>query len=168
MTVVRPATAADARGIAETRVESWRATYAGVVPQSVLDELDVDVITQGWSEGLERASADAATYVADSDGTVVGFVHAGPDGDVARVYAIYARPSVWDRGVGRALMDEAVRWMGKRWDDAILWVAEENPRGRRFYERYGWLADGGRMVDEVAPGVYVAEIRYRLSLLGRG
>ena len=36
---VRPARPEDARRIAEIHVETWRATYPGVVPQEVLDEL---------------------------------------------------------------------------------------------------------------------------------
>jgi len=168
LTVVRRATADDARGIAEVRVESWRATYPGVVPQHVLDELDVDEIAAFWRTVPERE--DAATFVAERDGVIVAFATVGPDRqeDVGRVYAIYARPSVWGQGVGRALMDAAVRSLAQRWDEAVLWVAEQNPRGRRFYERYGWFDDGGRQLDEVAPGAHVAEVRYRLSLLGRG
>lgn len=31
---------------------------------------------------------------------------------------------------------------------AQLWVAEEKPRARRFYERNGFTPDGARFVDE--------------------
>jgi hypothetical protein len=64
-------------------------------------------------------------------------------------------------------MASGVEWLRERWDEAVLWVAEENPRARRFYEHGGWALDGGRKVDEVAPGALVAEVRYRLSGLQR-
>ena len=63
-------------------------------------------------------------------------------------------------------MDAAVRALSERWDEAMLWVATENPRARRFYERCGWIVDGER-VDESIPGASVAETRYRLSGLAR-
>jgi RimJ/RimL family protein N-acetyltransferase len=59
-------------------------------------------------------------------------------------------------------MEAAVAWLGERWQEAILWVAEENPRARRFYERYGWKAETTR-VEEVVPGAFVPEVLYRLT-----
>ena len=59
-----------------------------------------------------------------------------------------------------ALFD-AMRAAGHR--DAILWVLDDNPRARRFYEREGWTLDGGRKEQDHL-GVRVAEVRYRLNL----
>ena len=43
MTVrVRAATADDAAGVARVHVDSWRATYKGLMPDAVLDGLSVD------------------------------------------------------------------------------------------------------------------------------
>jgi RimJ/RimL family protein N-acetyltransferase len=47
--------------------------------------------------------------------------------------------------------------------DAVLWVLEDNPRARRFYEREGWALDGERKDDEYL-GIRVAEVRYRIPL----
>ena len=43
---------------------------------------------------------------------------------------------------------------------ALLWVLEDNPRARRFYERAGWAPDGVRKAEERF-GVRAAEVRYR-------
>lgn len=40
---------------------------------------------------------------------------------------------------------------------AQLWAVESNPRGRRFYERNGFLADDARYVDET---VDLPEVRH--------
>ena len=85
---------------------------------------------------------------------------------VGELYAIYVRPDSWGTGAGLVLMDTGVGWLAERWDEAVLWVAEENPRARRFYELYGWTAEATR-VEEVAPGARIAEVRYRLSSLDR-
>ena len=47
--------------------------------------------------------------------------------------------------------------------EAVLWVLEDNPRARRFYEREGWDLDGARKEDEFL-GVRVAEVRYSIRL----
>ena len=57
---------------------------------------------------------------------------------------------------------DAMRAAGYR--DAILYVLEDNPRARRFYEREGWALDGGTKRDEFL-GVEVTELRYRLCSL---
>ena len=44
--------------------------------------------------------------------------------------------------------------------EGVLWVLEDNPRGRDFYERQGWHADGGRKVEDLG-GVELTELRYR-------
>ena len=168
MTSVRRATPDDARSIAEIHVETWRAAYAGVMPQRVLDELDVEARERMWRSWA--AAPDWAAFVAQQRGRIVGFASVGPSRDpegLGEVAAIYVSPSVWGTGAGRALMDAGIGWLKERWSEAILWVAEENPRARRFYERYGWELDGGRKVDEVAPGAVVAEVRYRISGLDR-
>ena len=67
----------------------------------------------------------------------------------------------------RPAVTAAVAWLADRWQQAILWVAEENPRARRFYERYGWVAESAR-VEEVVPGAEIPEVLYRLSSLRAG
>lgn len=163
---VRRARRDDARAIAEVQVETWRTTYVDVMPQSLLDSLDVEAREQSWKRYANVA--EFGLFVAEPDDRVVGFVSVGPSRDpegVGEVYAIYVTPGAWSTGTGLALMNAGVAWLKERWPEAVLWVAEQNPRARRFYERYGWTLDGGRKLDEVGPGAMVAEVRYRLSNL---
>jgi RimJ/RimL family protein N-acetyltransferase len=44
----------------------------------------------------------------------------------------------------------------------VLWVIEANIRGRRFYERLGWTADGARQPIDF-DGELVDEVRYRMA-----
>ena len=165
---VRRAAEADARAIAHVHVDTWRAAYKGVIPQTVLEALDVAAREPMWRRFA--TTDDVAVFVAERGGRIVGFVSAGASHDedgVGEVYAIYVHPDAWGTGAGLALMDAAVAWLRERWPEAVLWVAEANPRARRFYELYGWRPDGGRKVDTVAGGAEVAEVRYRLSGLDR-
>ena len=143
MTTIRRATTDDARTIAGIQIKTWRAAYVGVMPQLVLDALDLDERARAWGQWI--GTKTTAEFLAERSGAGVGFVSAGPcrhEEAVGEVYAIYVRPDAWGTGSGWALMDAAVAWLAERWQEAILWVAEENPRARGFYERYGWVAEG--------------------------
>jgi ribosomal protein S18 acetylase RimI-like enzyme len=163
MTTIRRATPDDGRAIAEVKVETWREVYAGVMPQATLDGLDVDEHAPLWSR--YAAAAEVGMFVAEEHGRIVGFVSVGPCDDLkgtGELYAIYVRPGSWGTGAGLALMETGVTCLSERWTEAVLWVAEDNPRARRFYELYGWTPETTR-VEEVAPGARISEVRYRLS-----
>lgn len=105
--------------------------------------------------------------VAEEDGAVVGFASCGESRDApgeGELYAIYALPEAWGSGAGPALMTAALAALRTGFETASLWVLEDNPRARRFYEREGWTRDGGRREEEFL-GVQVAEVRYRISLV---
>ena len=166
MTSIRSATPEDARAIAEVHVATWRGAYGHVFPPEVLDALDVGERERLWRESL--ADDDIAVYIADDGDRVVGFVSVGPSRDAdgeGELYAIYVDPDAWGTGAGSALIAAGRRWLAERYPAATLWVLEDNPRARRFYEREGWVA-GRRRIDEIR-GVEVAEVQYRLSGLGR-
>jgi GNAT superfamily N-acetyltransferase len=78
--------------------------------------------------------------------------------------AIYIAPRAWGAGAGRRLMTEALqRFRGFGFADATLWVLEDNPRARRFYEIAGWREDGGVREEEFLD-THVSEVRYRIEL----
>jgi ribosomal protein S18 acetylase RimI-like enzyme len=66
--------------------------------------------------------------------------------------------------VGRALMRETLaRLRAHGFEEAVLWVLEDNSRTRRFYELAGWRADGDVKIEEWL-GLVVREVRYRIDL----
>jgi GNAT superfamily N-acetyltransferase len=140
-------------------VRTWQSAYAGVLPDEVLSQLSVERRAEIWRRH--------PPVVAEEDRQIVGFVSVGASRDddaEGELYAIYVDPERWGTGVGRALMaagEERLRELGYR--DVILWVLEDNPRARRFYEIAGWHPDGGRRQSEVAGGS-LPEVRYRKQL----
>lgn len=157
--MIRPATPDDAEAVARVHVETWRAAYAHALSAEGLDSLSVTDRAE-----MHRRSPPV---VAEVDGEIVGFVSVGPGTDPetdGELYAIYVLPDHWGSGVGRALMqagEERLRELGHQ--HAILWVLEDNPRARRFYEAAGWTLDGTRRPIEIF-GQPVPEIRYEKSL----
>jgi GNAT superfamily N-acetyltransferase len=164
---VRRASVRDAAAIADVHTRSWQAAYRHVFGDERLATLSVERRRAMWEHVI---AGDRDTFVAERDGAVVAFVSVGPsrdddaDGELGEIYAL---PEAWGSGAGPALMAAALDALrGRGYGDAILWVLEDNPRARRFYEREGWHDDGGRRSDEFL-GVAVPEARYRISLTSR-
>jgi ribosomal protein S18 acetylase RimI-like enzyme len=159
---VRLASARDAKGIAGIQERGWQAAYRHVFPPADLDRGGFVRLSR-WRERLRRPPAGWATFVAIRDRVIVGFVSIGPSRDIdgaGEVYAIYVDPAAWSTGAGRGLMERAERELAATYDEATLWVLEDNPRARRFYELAGWATDGERKVEE-RWGVRAPEVRYR-------
>jgi ribosomal protein S18 acetylase RimI-like enzyme len=141
---VRRATVDDAEPVARVHLRTWQAAYRGVFPAETLDALPLEPRIRGWTEGFRDPLSDG--FVAGDP--VVGFVFVGQSEEeptAGEVEAIYVAPEAWGTGAGPALLaagEEALRTRG--YDEALLWVIEENPRARRFYEKSGWSTDGGR------------------------
>jgi len=168
--VVRPADESDAAAIARVEIAGWRAAYRGIVPDPVLDGLDFEHEAAIWRERL-RDQAVVKVSVAHlveppASPHLVGYASEGPargDDEVGlgEVWAIYVDPAAQGQGVGRALLDAAVRGLASRgYDEAILWVFEANAPARAFYERMGWTPDGAVKPLAVG-GAAPIELRYR-------
>ncbi|MGZ8706828.1 MAG: N-acetyltransferase family protein [Gaiellaceae bacterium] len=158
--MIRPGTPDDAEGVARVHVETWQAAYARALPREQLQALSVE-------EAVERSRHWPPTFVAERDGEILGFVSVGTSRDPAtdgELFAIYVHPEQWGTGVGRALIEageEELRRLGHQ--DAVLWVLDDNPRARRFYELAGWSVDGTAREIHIF-GFDVAEVRYAKRL----
>jgi GNAT superfamily N-acetyltransferase len=168
---VRDATADDAAGIAHVHTRTWQRAYEHVFPTDRLAGLVEEHRAEQWRTWLAEPRPRRHTVVAEEDGRVVGFADLGPSRDPAsspetsgELYAIYVLPEAWGQGVGRALMAEVLeRLRGDGYREAILWVIEDNPRTRRYYELAGWQFDGGTK-EEAVLDIAVRQVRYRISL----
>ncbi len=163
---VRPATERDALAIETIRVHGWRVAYRHVFPADDLDAMPIDPVR--WAVRLAAPPDGWATVVAVAAAArVVGFASIGPSRDedaVGELYAIYVDPLEWSTGAGRALILRAEELLRAGYREATLWVLEANPRARRFYESFGWTADGAEKSFERL-GVSAPELRYRKTLV---
>ena len=153
---LRPATVADAAGIGPCHLACWQETYSGLLSPEFFASRTPERFTANWARTLADPATGPVT-VAEVDGEVVGFALVAASRDTPPVRdeeltMIYVRAAHHGSGLGQALLDAV---LGDR--PASLWVAEENPRARRFYERNGFAADGERTVLEAMEGL--TEIR---------
>ncbi|MEV6712986.1 GNAT family N-acetyltransferase [Lentzea sp. NPDC051208] len=154
---VRLAVTSDAPAVASVHVQTWQAAYRGLVPDPVLDDLSVEERSSMW----ERAIPRGGVWVGLADDAVAGFCAVGPSSEpdaAFQLYALYVLPSAWGTPLGYELARAA---LGAE-QDVVLWVFDDNPRARRFYERLGFRADGTAKTESIG-GVELKEIRYRLT-----
>jgi GNAT superfamily N-acetyltransferase len=154
--VIRPATDADARAIAELEVRAWRWAYTDVVAEE--DMITVAERVQRWT----GRSADGA-FVAEVGGRVVGVVQVHADRDdpsAGLLHGLNVEPAAQGAGVGAALYDHAIAQLrAAGFERAVLWVFEGNGHARGFYERRGWAPDGA-----AGTAAGARELRYRKDL----
>jgi ribosomal protein S18 acetylase RimI-like enzyme len=157
----------DSVSIEEVRIAGWRVAYRGLLPDALLDGMEV---RPQLVEARANAMKDGRLkgHVAVRDGAVRGFTLYGDsrDDDIPgmEVYAIYILPEDFSTGMGRALMDASTAAMVAAGGTEVgLWVLTDNARGRRFYERYGFTPSGRSKVDE-DDGVRLEELHHRMAL----
>jgi ribosomal protein S18 acetylase RimI-like enzyme len=170
--LIRAARPADARPIAAVHVATWRAAYAGLLPDEVLAGLDTGEWAQRWNRNLAASAEGRFVLVFEQDGRVGGFVSGGPSRDQfpgGEVYAIYVDPARQGRGAGSRLLTAAARHLAEaHFTDASLWVLAGNHPARRFYESQGWRSDGTEQPWAQPGGDAVMEVRYVMSLAALG
>ena len=171
MVRIRPACLSDASAIADIQVETWRDTYAGLIPDRTLLGLSRTSHIENWRRILRDARADSITRVAEApDSCIVGFANAGRarptnlpyDGEV---YTLYVLPDRQGAGYGRGLLGalfSALSAAGCR--SALVWVLAGNP-ARFFYEAMGGTLIATR--EEPFHGVVLSECAYGWPDLGR-
>ncbi|HZI45351.1 MAG TPA: GNAT family N-acetyltransferase [Ilumatobacter sp.] len=174
--VIRAAQRADADGITDVQVASWRAGYAHVFPESVLyaDDFDTSRRTfwNNWRFGPGHRVVVVTEAVDDGGERVIGFCSYGPERERARgftgrgeVWAFYLHPDRWGCGAAAELMEHVEqRLKAEGFVTAVLWVLDDNPRARRFYERQGWVATGIAANFDDYCEVSAPEVEYRKEL----
>lgn len=161
---VRRARLEDAAAIAEVHARTWREAYEHVFGAARLAALTPASRLPLWRQAL---AGDRDTFIGVQEGRVVAFVSVGPSRDEdaeGELGEIYVLPEMWGTGAGSSLLEAGVEAMRARgYGDAVLWVLDDNPRARRFYEREGWALEGAVKEDDFL-GVTVREVRYRRQL----
>ena len=137
---IRTARPGDARRIARLDVETWRATYAGILATPFLVGLSAQRREIGWATVIEREPRDVRVAV-DEDGNILGFGSCGRNRDdsqfAGEVFTLYVAPDWQNQGIGRQLLFALFeRLVGQGCASVIIWVLRDNP-GRFFYRRLG-------------------------------
>ncbi len=106
--IIREATVDDAQGIAHVHVDSWKTTYAGIVPTSFLQKLSHEKRADMWKT-IIPSETGYVTVAESLDGKIIGFADSrlrektanGQAGDLTSLYLLDAHHG---KGIGKALL----------------------------------------------------------------
>ncbi|WP_029144850.1 GNAT family N-acetyltransferase [Microbacterium luticocti] len=157
--VVRPVRDVDAEALGRVHATCWHETYDHLISKAALERISPKRLAELWTHWAVQGP-EFRMSAALVDGEIVGFVGSGParDKDAPRnreLYFIYLLAKYHGTGIGKQLFDAAV----DEGEPLYLWVAEDNPRAHRFYERNGFALDGARHTEPFL-GEQLTEVRF--------
>lgn len=145
--------AAEAEALARVHVRGWEVAYGHLLAgEQWFGQEAIRRRTTQWTRWLTPSTGgnDDGTYRVgrDAEGSVIGLAASWPPRDPPpapprELSVLYIDEAWFGTGLGRVLA-EAILEGGP----ASVWVAEENPRARRFYEKLGFTLDGAARVEE--------------------
>ncbi|PYZ93406.1 GNAT family N-acetyltransferase [Salipaludibacillus keqinensis] len=144
---IRKAELSDAKGIAKVHVDSWRTTYANIIPDEYLDQLSYERREQLWLSQIPQSQV----FVAVNDkNEVIGFSsggrersgkYEGYDGELSSIYILKEYQGL---GIGRLLIEPVVNELTKLGINSMIVLVLEDNKSTLFYE-----AIGGKVIDTV-------------------
>jgi GNAT superfamily N-acetyltransferase len=179
---VREAKLGDAEMIARAHTESWRASYRGILPDTVLDRIDVGQRIETRRRILRDRSIFQLVAYDLTHGDVVGFCDAGTPRRhmpyAGEIYAIYLVQHAKRHGLGQQMFERVQGYFaagehhlrtssgsaartGKAGPcdrTMVIWVLEHNVHARGFYVAMGGRA--GPTIRSTVGGFAVTEVAY--------
>lgn len=159
---IREATLEDAERIAWVHLESWKATYPGIIPQAYIDGLKAEDGAARWRERLTEENGPIV-FVAEDEAGIFGFAAGGAmvhpvEGFDGELGAIYLLASHQKHGAGAALVRRMAQALGGRgFRSMVVWGLKDNT-ACGFYERMGGVPVGEQ--DIAIAGVTLPEVAY--------
>lgn len=173
--LIRAADVNDALAISRVHVDTWRITYAGIVPDEHLAGLSYERAATKWGEYLSNQKSEDATFVAEAPQVgIVGFASCGPVREIlsgfdCELYTMYLLKAFQRLGYGRLLVATAARHLlDHGYHSMLLWSLKDNP-ACGFYERLGGVGAGEKRIE--LGGKLLPELAYGwtdLAILCRG
>jgi ribosomal protein S18 acetylase RimI-like enzyme len=176
---VRAARASDAPGLARVQVASWRAAFAGLVPDAVIAELTsqeaIGQFTARWEEAIAAPpTSKHHVHVAvekPGDPEILGFAASGPTTDEDRwpgtdgeLYELHVLPSAAAEGHDERLLNAVADTLAEDgFSTGYTWSLSEDAARIGFLEAAGWAQDGTQSNLDMGVKVPVLRLHTRLS-----
>lgn len=146
--IIRQAEPNDVESIAGIKVSGWQCAYNGIIDEEYLASMSVSE----QIDVIKNYSLDTI-FVAENSNEILGFCRfydydkpAYEDKEIdCEIREIYVKPAVKRQGIGSKLFSHTVdsfRRKGKK--KMYLGCFKENINARKFYEKMGGVAQGGK------------------------
>lgn len=147
--IIRKREQKDCYAVTHVGVISWNETYKGIVPDSDLQELYLNEEENAKKSYESFDINDNNKLVLEVDGEVVGFANYGQAKSVdyencGEIYALYMLKKYHGLGLGRKLVDEAIKELKKLgYNKMVIACLKGNPTNE-FYKHIGgkYIKDG--------------------------
>ncbi len=167
---VRPATQREAKALAEIQAAASQAAFKAQFPGEPMPEFDSLKKSQSfWREAIEFG--DPQVLVAVADGELVGFVGFDRSRDpktpatMGEIWALFARPSHWGKGVGLALWDGAREALIEEGCTKVTaWVPLGYERALRFFDMAGYKREMTSIKTVLIGLTRIEELRFKRDL----
>ena len=133
---IRRAKQSDLQGIASIHIESWKDSYADVLPAEFLAGQIKRDLERHWND-IEIQNEDIVLVAEEI--SLVGFIAVWCH-PIPFIDNLHVRPVQRSKKVGSSLMEAAAKELiNAGHKTAYLWVFESNEKAIRFYERLGGI-----------------------------
>lgn len=132
MATIRTMHDEDIQQVQDVAVKSWNATYDGIIPVEIQEKfLKAAYNDERMKQRLERSFM----FVAEIEGSVVGFANYSPVSDDGKVElgAIYLYPEYQGKGIGSALLQQGINDLDGI-KEIYINVVKDNQIGKSFYD----------------------------------
>jgi ribosomal protein S18 acetylase RimI-like enzyme len=149
--ILREATVADCPAVAKVHVQSWKGSFAGIMPQTFLDNMSVEKRAKAFEHRFPDSSYKM--YVAEVPGEgIVGFADFGEARELiagyeGELYAIYLLPEFQRKGIGERLFNEGVKFLVRNGKSSMYLLALDVSPYRSFYEKMGGRVIGRKQIE---------------------
>ena len=155
ITITKKISVEDIPAIQRLLYETWHDTYAGLLPQKV-----IQAVTSTWhsSTALKRDLENINVYCAAAkthQDAIIGFITAHINKDTMRVTRLYVLPSHQKQGIGQQLMVQANNaFPGIQ--SITLEIEAKNHKARKFYASLGFkeIQHTGNFNFQLQAGLY--------------
>ncbi len=138
----------DAPSLSKLGTETFTATFGHLYDAS---DLALFLVTHGeeqWRQ--ELADPEFAVLIVEDEGQAIGYAKVGPPhlpfeprGVAVELRQFYLLEAWQGKGLADTMMQWVIDEAGRRGgDDLYLSVFVDNHRARKFYERWGFVAEG--------------------------
>lgn len=159
-------TSEDARQIAMINVRAWQRAYKGLLPDELLNRLNVRAAAAGWEQRIKEG---VRIWLVEHAGAVRGFASIGVcldddcKEDTAELFTIYLEPEYIGMKLGKTLLRAALDDLrNSEFNDCVVWFLVGNEPARKFYESVGFKNDH-REKRAIMNGTEMHEKRYRID-----